>query len=107
MSYRLVRMSRELGDNFAARDMEGRRITFAWGEPDEAGIFTPILTLHEPPELAEAQARLALLEPVVADAKIVAEQCRAVLEIQDTLTTYEHALIATVDALLAHEAKED
>ena len=45
-TYRKVRMSPELMEEWATRDVDGNRISWEWGEPDAEGFYTPTATCH-------------------------------------------------------------
>lgn len=66
---RLVRVSTPLLFDLVARDEDGTRLTAEWGEPDEFGVYNPIITRHAADslgtQLAAARARIAAWEPVV------------------------------------------
>lgn len=53
---RLVLVSEDVTEIFAARSAEGRRLTFEWGEPDEHGWYTPAITEHDDDNLATQAA---------------------------------------------------
>ena len=47
-AFRNVRMSPELMERWAARDINGHRIHWDWGKPDAEGFYTPTITIdHE------------------------------------------------------------
>ena len=41
---RKVRMSPELMEQWASRDVQGHVVKWNWGEPDDEGFYTPIIT---------------------------------------------------------------
>jgi hypothetical protein len=41
-----VLMTPELIEQWASRDIHGRRLTWAWPEPDADGFVTPVITSH-------------------------------------------------------------
>lgn len=50
--YRLVLVSDNLLETFGTRNSDGDPLSFEWGEPDENGWYTPVVTVtpYEPPE---------------------------------------------------------
>jgi len=56
-STRLVLMSEDLLAAIATRRENGNRLSFEWGEPDEHGRYTPVITEHADDNLIRDAAR--------------------------------------------------
>jgi hypothetical protein len=46
---RLILASEDLFELLGTRSEDGRRLSYEWGEPDEHGWYTPIVTSHQDP----------------------------------------------------------
>ena len=40
-----IKMSRELAEQWFTRDADGNRLRVEWGEPDDEGFYTPVITV--------------------------------------------------------------
>lgn len=63
MSTRLIRVTPEVMEEWSTRDADCNRLSWAWGDPDEAGVYEPVITRHydDNPLTAERARHAALV----------------------------------------------
>lgn len=71
-----IRVSLELMDILATRDIQGNRLYVDWGDPDEAGFYTPTIRADFTDNVA-AEARAEAIEPLLALVRAAQERERA------------------------------
>lgn len=65
-----VFMAPELMEQWASRDIEGRRLTWDWGEPDAYGFHTPTVTTHDDDRLGELDRASPSSDPINSSTSI-------------------------------------
>jgi len=62
-TYRKVKMSPELMNEWATRDVDGNLLTWDWGEPGDDGFYVPTISVNYEDNLVSAERqRIAELE---------------------------------------------
>ena len=65
-TYRKIKMSPELMDQLATRDIDGNLLTVDWGEPDDEGFYCPTISVdYDDNILSREREFIAIIEALM------------------------------------------